>query len=216
MGRSYVPALGRRWLDRLYDPLIRWTMPEREFKTALIGQARLEGSPLVLDLGCGTGTLMLMLKQRHPEARIVGLDGDDLIVSLAREKLRRSSVEVSLAVALADAAPFAAAQFDRVLTTLVLHHLDSETKKRALKEAFRVLRPGGELHIADWGRPHNALMRPMSTLVRAFDGYGVTRDNLDGRIPLCRDAGFIDVAAPRRRATLFGTLSFYRARKPES
>jgi SAM-dependent methyltransferase len=106
---------------------------------------------------------------------------------------------------------------NRVLTTLVLHHLDSETKRRALKEAFRVLRPGAELHIADWGRPHKALMRATSTLVRAFDGYGVTRDNLEGRIPeLCRDAGFIDVAEPRRRATFFGTLSFYRARKSES
>lgn len=33
------------------------------------------------------------------------------------------------------------------------------------------LAPGGELHVADWGRPHNARMRVAFTLVRAFDGW---------------------------------------------
>jgi len=60
---------------------------------------------------------------------------------------------------MAFAPPFAPSSFDRVVSSLVFHHLTSENKRRTLVKVRELLRPGGELHIADWGRPHNALMR---------------------------------------------------------
>jgi len=81
---------------------------------------------------------------------------------------------------------------------------------------FRVLRPGGELHIADFGKPHTLLMTLVSAPVR-LGGHHHNRitDNLDGRLPaLCKQAGFEEACESTRFSTLFGTLSLYRARKP--
>ena len=83
----------------------------------------------------------------------------------------------------------------------------------ALSEAWRVLRPGGELHIADFGRPQSALMRIALTPLRLFDGFGATEDNLAGRLPnLIAGAGFSEVMETDR--VLLGVLCLYRAAKP--
>lgn len=74
--QRYISALGHRWLNRLYDPLLRWTMPEFRFKTRLLELARIGGGHHVLDLGCRTGTLMLLVQEHAPSARVHGVDGD--------------------------------------------------------------------------------------------------------------------------------------------
>lgn len=76
--REYIPVLGFEWLTGLYDPVIRWTVRESTFKDRLLEQARIKPGHHVLDLGCGTGTLALLIKRRHPEAQVAGdaVDGD--------------------------------------------------------------------------------------------------------------------------------------------
>ena len=70
------------------------------------------------------------------------------------------------------------------------------------------------MHIADWGKPTNALMRLLFYSVQALDGYANTSDNIMGRLPeFMHDAGFSDVTETHREATVFGTLSFYRGVK---
>jgi len=56
---QYIHALGLRSLNRLYDPLFRLTMPERAFRGQLLEQARLAADLRILDIGCGTGTMLL-------------------------------------------------------------------------------------------------------------------------------------------------------------
>jgi len=58
--KSYIPALGYRWLTRFYDPVVRLTTREATFKEALRGQASIQDGHQILDLGCGTGTLALI------------------------------------------------------------------------------------------------------------------------------------------------------------
>jgi SAM-dependent methyltransferase len=211
--RHYVTALGYRWLTRLYDPLIRLTMAERQFKEQLLTQAAVSSSMRVLDVGCGTGTLLLLLAARGV-AGSVGLDGDLDILRVARRKVQRNRAPIGLVGAFSTAIPFPARLFDRVFSTLMLHHLDDAAKLKTLIEVRRVLRAEGELHIADWGQPHTRLMRLAARLVSAFDGRDVTRANLEGRIPdLCRQAEFTHVELRAERSTVFGTLAFYRARK---
>jgi len=208
---SYVPALGLHQLTRFYDPLIRITMREEAFKESLVCQARLSPGHDVLDLGCGTGTLTLMLKAACPAARITGLDGDPEVLALAREKVAASDLTVDLREGMAYALPFAPASFDRVVSSLVFHHLADTDKERAFREVHRVLKSGGECHIADWGKPENALMYVASLGIALLDGAERTRTNLEGRLPdVMRAAGFVDVRETERWSTLFGTLALYR------
>jgi SAM-dependent methyltransferase len=101
-----------------------------------------------------------------------------------------------------------------VLSTLFFHHLTGDDKRRTAREAARVLRPGGELLVVDYGRPSDLLMRAAVTTVRLFDGIEVTRDNVGGRLPaILEEAGFEDATESDRFRTVFGSLSLYRARR---
>ena len=210
----YVPALSYRRLTRFYDPLLRLTFPDAAVKRTLVEQARIETGMRVLDVGCGTGTLVVMLARAQPGADITGLDGDPEILRLAREKARAAAVGVNLIEGRATALPFEDASFDRVTTSLVLHHLTAEDKARSLREMHRVLRPGGELHIADWGKPHGPLMRAAFLSVQLLDGFATTQDHAAGRLPqFVSDAGFAGVAELGRWRTAYGSLSFLRGSK---
>ena len=212
--KEYIPALSYDSLTPLYDLAIRLTMPESRFKRRLIEQADIREDHQVLDLGCGTGTLTILIKKTHPNAKVVGLDGDPKILNLARAKAARAEVELIFNNGMAFELPYPDDSFDRVLSSLVFHHLTRNDKARTLQEVFRVLQPGGELHIADWGKPQNLLMRVASLPLRMFDGLETTRDNVKGLLPeMFRNTGFEGVQECARFMTLFGTLSLYKARK---
>jgi ubiquinone/menaquinone biosynthesis C-methylase UbiE len=205
----FVPALGFDVLTPIYDALIALTMRETAFKRRLIEEARLAPGQRVLDLGCGTGTLAVMMARAEPRASVVGLDVDARILGFARAKARRAGVTVAWTLGSAVAPPFPAASFDRVTSSLVLHHLTTPEKQAALAAVHRLLRPGGSLHVADFGRPHTAYTRVAAALFRWFDGAERTAASLEGRLPaLMREAGFAGVAETDRWTTPFGTLAF--------
>lgn len=210
----YVPALRFRWLTPAYDALIGLALRERTFKSALIEQARLQPGHRVLDVGCGTGTLTIEIAKRCPGGAVTGVDGDPEILRLAERKAAKSNARVRLDHALASALPYPDESFDRVVSSLFFHHLSWPEKERAAREAFRVLRPGGELHVADWGRPSGLLMRAAFLPVQLLDGFDNTRDNVRGRLPeLFEGAGFGDVSETRTFATAYGALALYRGRR---
>ncbi|HLB55641.1 MAG TPA: class I SAM-dependent methyltransferase [Gemmatimonadales bacterium] len=216
-GRSapYVPALGSRRLTALYDPLMRWSMREQTFKRALVEQAGLADGQVVLDLGCGTGTLTVLVKQRAPGAVVTGVDIDPEALRIAGAKIGPTGLTIRLDRARASALPYPDGRYDRVVSSLVFHHLSPEEKRQTAAEVFRVLRPGGELHVADWGRPQNRLLRVAFLLVQLVDGFANTAEHARGALPdRLRGAGFSDVAVTRQFATVFGTLALLRARRP--
>lgn len=216
---TFIPALRFNWLTRFYDQVLARTLPEQELKSELT-TATLEGlqpGDRVLDLGCGTGTLTIMLKQAAPQIEVVGLDADSKVLAIAKGKADAAGVELDLQEGLSHEAPFAPRSFNRVVSSLVFHHLTSEAKLQTLKVVGELLAPGGQLHVLDWGQAQNPLMRFAFLGVQFLDGFKTTTDNVEGRlVPMMREAGFPDASEIRRRASMFGTLSLYRATIPRA
>ena len=210
--KGYIPALGYRSLTRFYDLVLRTTMHDEIFKHELAEQANVHPRHRVLDLGCGTASLSILMKLRQPTATVVGLDADPEALQLARTKAQAADVAVELHQGSASDPPFESGSFDRIVSSLFFHHLTLDDKIRALRAAHRLLRPSGELHVADWGKPQNRILRVAFLSVQCLDGFATTRDNVAGRLPeLMRDAGFAGAEIVREHATLFGTLTMYRA-----
>ena len=212
---NLVPALGFHWLTPYYDAVVGATTRERTFKQALIDQSRLEPNQQVLDLASGTGTLAIWIKQRQPHVTVTGVDGDPAILAIAAHKAQKAGIAVRFDQALSYDLPYPASHFDRVVSSLFFHHLSWEEKCRTARELFRVLKPGGELHIADWGRPANLLMRGLFLFIQVLDGFKNTKDNLSGKlIELFEGAGFVQVSQKQHFSTVFGTMALYSATKP--
>lgn len=213
--RPYLPALRFQSLTRVYDPLIALTTRERRFRHRLLDRAAIADGQRVLDVGCGTGSLLIMAAERHPKAEFLGLDPDPHILSRARAKARLAGAEISFVPGLATDLPFEDSSFDRMLSTLVFHHLGPEALTEATAEISRILRPGGELHLADWAPPRGLVMTTLSWQVRLLDGVARTRPNFDGELPsLFEAAGLIEAERDDAIATAFGTLGLYAFRRP--
>ena len=214
---NYIPALRYKWLTSFYDTVMDKLMRETTFKQALVQQAQVKTGYRILDLGCGTATLTLMIKQAHPEAQVTGLDGDSKALEIARGKIARTGLAITLDKGMSFNLPYPDNSFDRVFSGLLFHHLTREDKARTLEEVHRVLVSGGELHVADWGKPGNAFMRLAFFLVQLLDGFKTTQDNVDGRLPnFFSIAGLQDVQETARYATIFGTVALYQTRKPDN
>lgn len=212
---GYVHALRFRALTPFYDLLLRATLREDLFKGRLVAAARLAPGMRVLDVGCGTGTLALMCARACPGAEVVGLDGDPEILAIARRKAAAEGLPVDFELGLAGQFSLPPASFDRVLSSLVLHHIPSAAKPAVMSWIAAVLKPGGELHVADWGRPASLPMAAAFLAVRVFDGFDPTSDNAGGRLPgLMEAAGLAGARETERFSTVFGTLSLFRAERP--
>lgn len=209
----YVPAAGRSVLTGLYDPAVAWTMRERRFRDALLDQllSSSDFRPLdVADVGCGTGTFALALARAG--AAVVAVDGDETVLRRARSKDPEEDVDFVLGRA--DELPIASESMDCVVMSLLLHHLDAAGKAAALSEARRVLRPGGLLHIADWGRPRDIVAKLGFSALRALDGFDNTREHARGLLPArVEQGGFEDIRVRARLRTVWGILELISARR---
>ncbi|MEJ7824760.1 MAG: methyltransferase domain-containing protein [Solirubrobacteraceae bacterium] len=214
MASRYVPAAGRVGSTRMYDRSIAVTMREEHWRPVLRDRmlSDVPASGQVVDVGAGTGTLAIAIAQARPDVTVTAVDGDAEILALAQAK--PGAERVQWRGGLADDLPLDDGTVDAVVSSLVLHHLDPSTKQRALTEVARVLRPGGHLHIADWGPPATPLLRAAFFVLQVLDGFDGTRDHAAGRIPeLVCASGFSDVHVHRRLRTAWGTLELLEARK---
>jgi ubiquinone/menaquinone biosynthesis C-methylase UbiE len=210
--RRYIPAAGYDWLLPLYDPIQRWLLREEAVKLPLVEQAAIRPGHRILDLGCGTGSLTLLTKRLHPDATVVGIDPDPKALARAARKAERWRLAVALELGFSDRLPHPDGSFDAVLSSLVFHHLTRAEKLGTLHEVGRVLRPGGSLHILDFGPPRTRIASVLSHLLH---GGEALRDNVEGRIPsLISESGFSRSEEVGVRGIFVATLSYYRGFRP--
>ncbi|NMC12304.1 MAG: class I SAM-dependent methyltransferase [Chloroflexi bacterium] len=208
---DYIPAMGNFSLTFLYDPLMHLAMREAAFKGRLIEQARLAPRQRVLDVGCGTGTLAVMIKLANPEVEVVGLDGDEKILAVAQKKIAKSGMQITFDKAMSFDMPYSDDEFDRVLSSIMIHHLSAENKVLTFKEIFRVLKPGGEVHIADFAASRGQMGHLASHMINLLIPLG--HQPKDSLMEIMPRAGFSDVKDHGRFFTLFGTIGFFIGKK---
>ncbi len=208
---DYIPPLHISRLTVYYDLFMRLLMRDARIKAELIDAASIRVGQRILDLGCGTGTLMLMIKQRYPDVDLTGLDIDSDSLRLALHKSYKAHLQVALVKGSANQLPYASETFDRVLSSLVYHHLRSDQKVSSMQEVLRVLKPGGQFLLADFGVPGNLIMSMMSRVLLKIEDVS---DNVQGLMPgMMKQAGFADVSELETFFTPFGTLAFYHGKK---
>jgi ubiquinone/menaquinone biosynthesis C-methylase UbiE len=203
--RPFLPGMRRNWLLPLYDPLTR-LLGIRRVHARLLDQAGVRPGHRVLEIGCGTGNLLLAVKRSQPAATVVGVDPDLTALARAQRKAHRRGLAVQLDRGYADELPYADDSVDVVLSSFMLHHVPADRRERAMREVRRVLGPRGALHLVDIGGAD----APAEGWI-ARRAHRHEQENV-GIPDLLRRAGFPDVretGSDVRRS--LGRFTFYRA-----
>ena len=208
--RPFVPGMGVDWLLPLYDP-ITTLLGLNEARQELLRQAELRPDHRVLDIGCGTGSLVVLTKTSYPGVDVVGVDPDNRALARAARKARRADASIQLDRGFSDALDYPDGTFDRVLSSFMFHHLGRDEKARTLREVRRVLTADGRLHLLDFGGGDSAGRR--SRLPRLHSHHRLSDNDACTILRLLEDAGFQEPTKTGEHAVLggFARTVYYRA-----
>lgn len=207
---EYIPALSFRVLTPFYDFIQKFIVGDIRYKSRLIKQAKIHKGQRVLDLGCGTGTLAIMAKQTQPKAEVFGLDADPEMLKMAHIKRDQAKLNITFDVGFTNELPYPDSSFDRVLSSIMIHHLKTSDKEKTAREVYRVLKPGGQLHIIDFGKPHTWYGKILGPFLHKFEE---ANDNIEGRLPEIFGAPGLKTKVVGHFWTFFGDLAFLKGEK---
>jgi SAM-dependent methyltransferase len=235
--RPFLPALGSGGTLGLYDA-VSWLGARSAHRRLVAAAAPAPGST-VLEVGCGTGNLLVAAARAQPAATVVGLDPDAAALERARAKAARRGLPIRVEQGFADELPHPDGSVDQVLSAFMFHHLPPEAKRAMLAEVRRVLVPGGRLLLADFeGMPRPArVLGPVLRLLGhghrpghgddhgAGHGHGTPGHGQSGRDEplaivandpamvreLLGEAGFTDVVPVGAASSAFGRWIAHRA-----
>lgn len=204
-----LPAANRHWLTPFYDLLCELMGLGRGFQRGVLARLGLCGDERLLDVGCGTGTLLAETLRRYPGVTAVGVDADPEILAIAARRLRRHGTRVALHASRAESLLLPDDSFDAAVSTLTFHHLPTPVKRAALAEVYRVLTPGGRLLLVDFG---GLPARRVPQWQRLFETVEYLEDHVRGSLPgFVADAGFENVRSVHRR---WPGVEYLAAEKP--
>ena len=133
-----------------YDPVTQYVLPPNEtlVRQGLLDRIRVKPRR-ILDLGCGTGSTTLMLKQTFPQAQVIGLDLSPYMLVRAEDKANKAGLDIRWRHGNAEHTGFPDASFDLVTASLLFHETPPAVTQAILLECFRLLTVGGEVLILD-------------------------------------------------------------------
>jgi ubiquinone/menaquinone biosynthesis C-methylase UbiE len=186
-GNSAPGTTGRvvHWAVR-YDLMAWLFMLGREgaFREKLVAMARLRPGDVVLDVGCGTGTLAIAAARSvGPSGSVHGIDASPEMIVRARKKAGKAGVDVDFRNGVVEALPYGDGHFDVVMSTLMLHHLPRKARQECAREIHRVLKPGGRVLVVDFG----TTPRGKKSLIGHFHRHGHV--DLRDIVEVLNDAG---------------------------
>lgn len=165
---------------------------EQALRQMTADMAQLRPGEAVLDVGCGTGTLAIVAKERvGTTGRVCGIDPGTRQIARARSKAARRGLSIDFQPGVIEQLAFPDSSFDVVLSTLMMHHLPDDLKRQGLAEIARVLKPGGRLLILDFRGP-----------------VGPWKSRLADQLALMKEVGFSQIETGKTR---YRRLDFVRS-----
>lgn len=163
----------------MYDFILILAGFGKKFRKKIVNSVRINQHDQILDVGCGTGVFLELLKKQYPTVSITGIDPDKQALEIARKRLAKYQ-DFKLLNGFAESLPFENESFDIVFSTLAFHHMPTEIKEKAIREIYRVLKLDGKLAIVDFGTAkHHWFYR----IVTFWEKIEYMEGNLQGLIP---------------------------------
>lgn len=206
---KHIPPFHWKLFTPFYDIICNLMGFGKRFRQRIIRNMQLTGKENVLDAGCGTGTLLFMIKKQFPSISLSGLDPDQAALQIAENKIKSKNLTVNYQAGAMDKMPFKDNFFDLVITSLAFHHIPPEKKLDSIKECYRVLAPGGKLLIVDFTPPDS---QPINILIyRIFSYFEPIEEGKESMIPVYMiNAGFKNT---RQIDRYFYNTGFYEGYK---
>jgi len=199
----FIPAARVHALTPLFDLGCSIVGLGRTYRIKVIAHLALSNAPLtILDAGCGTGSLAMALKAKNPKLNIHAVDADERILHIAKRKTKNIRFQQAYLQRL----PYPNNYFDAIYSSLVLHHLPTKEKYKALRELHRVLKKDGTILLSDFGKPRRFAFMSWFTIL-----FEEGLDNYKGKIPgMLIKCGFMQV---QKVAEHRGNIHLCKAKK---
>lgn len=153
---DYVPAAGKHWLLPLYDPLLALLTREKKWRGMILDSLALKPGDVMVDVGCGTGTLAIMAKTLQPGATVIGIDPDPNALARAAHKAESKRASVGFQRGFGDetATIVGRGVATKAVSSMALHHMPRDMHLRTIAAMRDALAPGGAIRIADFVAGH--------------------------------------------------------------